>query len=280
MLVLDFILNVFCLLLWLNWRSGRLASSIRTTGIALVGTLRRADSAPRERWSSSLILVVILLVRPVLYLQLGASTHWTPQISLGAFVLHFRSDLISRMVAYSLLNFCVFLAAFYFSLLLIVAVNRSERGPDAWLALARSHLGILSRSPAWLCLLLPYLITFVLWLAIGPLLAAMEIHLPLKSFSQLASQAAIVGLGGWLLWQYAIALIFILHVVSSYVYLGNAPVWKSINATARNLLRPISWLPLRFGKVDLAPVLSLGFIVAIVIFAPVGLALLYQAWAA
>ncbi|HTD68039.1 MAG TPA: hypothetical protein VK846_16055 [Candidatus Limnocylindria bacterium] len=280
MAVLDFILNCVCLLLWLNWRSSRLTSFSRAPGIALVGTLRRAGAATRERWSSPLVLLAILLVRPIVYSQLGAAAHWTPQFSLGAFVLHFRSDLFTRMLIFSLLNFLLFLAVLYFSLLLIAAVNRNVRTTDPWIHLVRAHLGILSRCPAWLCLLLPFLITFMLWLTLGPLLAAVQIHLPLKSFQQLCAQAAVIGVGGWLLWQYIIALVLVLHVVSSYVYLGNARWWKFINTTASNLLRPLNWRPLRLGKLDCTPLLALALLVVIILLAPRGLVILHNRFAA
>jgi uncharacterized protein YggT (Ycf19 family) len=114
----------------------------------------------------------------------------------------------------------------------------------------------------------------------GPLLALLKVHLPVTSFYQLFIQASIIGLDGWMLWQYVIGAVLVLSIVSSYVYLGNAPFWNYINATAQQLLRPFQILPLRLGQVDLAPVLALALLVTVVIFAPAGLASLYKAFAA
>ena len=55
-------------------------------------------------------------------------------------------------------------------------------------------------------------------------------------------------------WKYFIVGILLLHLLNSYVYFGNHPFWNFVNATARNLLYPLRWLPLRVGKVDFAAV--------------------------
>jgi uncharacterized protein YggT (Ycf19 family) len=69
--------------------------------------------------------------------------------------------------------------------------------------------------------------------------------------------------------------VFLLHAVSTYVYFGNAPFWKFITLTARNLLRPISWLPLRLGKLDLAPWIAVVIVGLLWWFLPPVLAELY-----
>lgn len=275
MAVLDLILNVICLLLWLNWRSKGLGSlPNRPPAMALIGTLRRAGSTPRERWSSPIVLVAVLLLRALLYWQMGPSLRWLPQLSLPGFVLHFRADVLGRMFVFSLLGFLIFLGAFYFSLLLVVAVNSKEN--DSWTDLARAHLARFARLPAWLCVVLPFWASFLFWLAVAPVLAAIEVHSPIRSFGQLCGQAAVVGLGGWLLWKYVLAVILFLHIVSSYVYLGNSPFWKFISRTAQNLLRPVAWLRLRLGRIDFTPILALVLVVCGGIFLPQVLTLLYR----
>ena len=266
--VLDFILNCACLLLWLNWRSRGLAAPERVAGVALISTLRRTRSAPGERWLSPLVLLAILLVRAILYAQIGSTTHWTPRLTLEPLVLHFRSDHFSRMLLFSVLGFLQWLAGFYFSLLLLAAVNRRGSNQDSWLALVRAHLGRAAKLPAWLQLLLPAAVTFVCWMFVGPLLSAMQIQLPAGSFRHLAGQSFVIALGAWLLWQYVAAGVLVLHIVSSYVYLGRAALWNFAGLTARNLLRPVAWLPLRIGKIDLVPVLALAAVVLAALFAP------------
>lgn len=277
--VIDIILNCVCLLLWLNWRSRRMINVPRVPGLALIGTLTRAGASAPERWTSPLALLVILLLRAVIYAQVGHSARWHPQISVAAFVLPFRPDLFPHMLAYSLLNFLLCAGAFYFSLLLVAGVNRGASPADSWTALARMHLGVLGRCPGWLCLVAPFVTVLLFWMLTGPLLAFMAIHAPIRSFNHLLVQSAIVGLGGWLLWQYLIVIVLLLHLVSSYVFLGNAPVWSFVAATARGLLRPLAPLPLRIGKIDLRPPFALAAAVTLALHVPRGLAWLYERFA-
>ena len=274
--VFDFILNCACLLLWLNWRSRGIGAPSRTSGIALISTLKRTRATPGERWVSPVVLLAILFVRAILYWQIGSTNHWSPRLTLEPLALHFRSDVFSRMLLFSALGFLLWLAGFYFSLLLVAAVNRRAPANDSWLALVRAHLGGAAKLPAWVLLLLPLVITFAFWMLVGPLLSAMKVQQPANSFRHLAEQALVIALGAWLLWQYVLAGILGLHIVSSYVYLGRAPLWNFVGGTVRNLLRPVAWLPLRIGKFDLVPVLALAAVVLIAIFTPRLLAALYM----
>src|SRR4051812_29856897 len=106
--VLDFILNCACVLLWLNWRSRGLTNVPRAPGIALIGTLKRAERSRAERWPSSAVLGIVLFARAIFYWQAGPSFHWTPSFSVGPIALHFRSDMFTRMFLYSLLGFLLF----------------------------------------------------------------------------------------------------------------------------------------------------------------------------
>jgi len=100
----------------------------------------------------------------------------------------------------------------------------------------------------------------LLWLALHPLLAQLAIVPETKSNGQLLEQAAVLGLGTYLAWKYLIVGILVLHLLNSYVYLGNHPVWNFVNATARNLLSPLRWAPLRLGKVDFLPVAAIALV--------------------
>lgn len=274
--VLDFILNCAALLLWLNGRSRRLANLPRVPGIALIATLKSAQRRPEDRWPSHLALVVLLFARAILYWQVGTSARWMPTIPLGPITLHFRNDMFMPMLLFSLLGFLLFLAVFYFSLMILAAVNRGARENNAWLALIRAHLGPLARWPAPLLLLTPFVVTFLLWLALGPLFGLLELSAPASSFAHLAQQALVIGISAWLPWPSIIAGVFALHFLTSYVYLGSAPFWNFINATARQFLRPLVWLPLRLGKLDFAPLLGLALMALIIIYAPRELTRLYE----
>lgn len=275
MSVLDFILNCAGLLLWLNWRSRGLSGPGRAAGIALISTLRRAETQRGDAWVAPVVLASVLFLRAVFYWQIGPALGWLPRLPLGAIVLHFRSDMFMRMLVFSLLGFLLFLAVFYFSLLLLAGTSQPSNKSDPWVGWVRAHLGPVARLPGWLQLLLPPVITFCFWIIIGPLLGLMGVQALAVSFRHLVEQAAVIGLGAWLGWQFLILAVLVLHMISSYVYLGNAPFWNLITITGQNLLRPLAALPLRAGKIDFAPVLALAVVLLAAFFVPPLLVWLY-----
>lgn len=264
MALLNFILNLAALLLWLGWRSRRVDSSARHTGIALISTLKRAAPSDGRTWIFAAALAGLLIVRAMVYGQIGPSIHWIPSLSMGATSLSFSSVIFVRMLLFSFLSFGVFLAGFYFWLLLLSAVNQQTVETDPWQNLVRAHLGRLDRWPAGLKFFLPVLLTTLLWLGLGPLLAWLGINASAKSFGHVAQQAVVIGLAAMLAWKPLLAAVLLLHTLTSYVYLGSTPFWKFVSDTARQLLRPINRLPLRAGKVDFAPLagLALVFLIA------------------
>ena len=90
----------------------------------------------------------------------------------------------------------------------------------------------------------------------------------------------VVGLGSYLSWKYLIGGLLALHLVSSYVYLGNQPFWHFVAPTGRNLLRPLRRVPLRLGKVDFAPLVGIALVFLAAEFAERGLSQLYKQAAA
>ena len=93
MFVVHFLLNLAALLLWLGWRSRRLAAPARPSGIALLSTLKRADPAGGRIWIYPAALGGLLFLRAVFYWELGPSLHWNPSLSFGALTVFFRSNL-------------------------------------------------------------------------------------------------------------------------------------------------------------------------------------------
>src|SRR4029434_3648575 len=90
--VIDWILNLACVLLWLNWRSIRFTTVPQSIGVSLAGTLRRAEPIRAPRWSSLAALLAILFIRSLFYFQIGSAVNWTPTLELGAVALPFPSD--------------------------------------------------------------------------------------------------------------------------------------------------------------------------------------------
>ena len=133
--LLHFILNVAALLLWVNWRGMGFKEYVpyRST---LVHTLRSAELRPTQRWSYLFALAGLLLLRGILYQQVGAALKWVPVLDLGVLTLPFRSDLSGRMMLYSFLSFVAVWLGFHLWLLLLSIVNRST--PDTQTEIGRA----------------------------------------------------------------------------------------------------------------------------------------------
>ncbi len=256
--VLDFILNLAGLLLWLNSRPVRF-DTVGTPSLTLLRTLRRAGPASDRRWRHWIALALLLIVRAVIYRQLGAAVHWTPHLHLDVIALPFRSDALEQMLWFSLLSFGLVLAMFYLWLLVLSVVNRSLPDTDPLQKLVRLHLGRAEGLPAVVKLLLPPLLAVLIWLAFGPLLTALGILPAARSLTHTLQQALVMALASTLACKFLFIGVLLLHLLASYVYLGGWPLWSYATATAGRLLAPIRWLPLRFGRVDLMPVAGIVF---------------------
>jgi uncharacterized protein YggT (Ycf19 family) len=89
-----------------------------------------------------------------------------------------------------------------------------------------------------------------------------------NSSTHLAGQAFLVGTALCFSLKWLLPAILLLHVVNSYVYLGNNPAWDFISTTSANLLAPLHRVPLRIARVDLAPVVAIVFIVLLLHWLP------------
>lgn len=260
MALIDFILNLAALLLWWNWLAVRFDPLTKTSATSLVGTLRKAEPTGPKRWRSLAALVLLLFVRAIIYLQLGSALHWTPTLGLDIINLPFRSDYFGRMLLFSLLSFALTLGIFYSWLLLLSIANASVPDTDPIQRLARAHFKWLEPWPWPVKILLPFFIAALLWLALHPLLAQMGIVTKGRPIAQILEQSALIGAAAYTAWKYLIVGILLLYLLNSYVYLGNHAFWNFVNLTANNLLWPLRWLPLRFGKVDLLPVIAIALV--------------------
>ena len=255
--LINFILNVAGILLWLSWLSVRFDPLAKSTPATLVGTLRRAEPHRLRRWYFLAGLLALLVLRSAFYRQIGSAVGWTPSLHLAGIgvAIPFRSDR-PVMLLYSFLSFGGTLGIFYLWLLLPSLVNNRTGFDDPTQKLIRLQLGRIDRLPWVLKALLPLVGGLVAWYLVSLLLS--WLHLIPKPYSELhrLEQAAVVGLGCYLHWKYLIGVILALYLVSSYVYFGNQPFWNFVTLTGRNLLAPISRLPLQIGRVDCAPVLG------------------------
>jgi uncharacterized protein YggT (Ycf19 family) len=257
MSIIDFVLNLVCLMIWLNWRATRLDPLARASATTLVGTLKRADPHRLKLWHVLSALPVLLLLRAWIYWKIGSAVDWTPRLDLGVVALPFRSDLFRTSLWFSLLSFIRTLLIFYCWMLVLSAVNRKTAAIDPILRMIRLQLGRVADLPAWVQLLIPLILVAGLWAAFQPLLIQTGITNRAHSNLHLLERCLLIGVSIYFSLKYLLPAILLVHLIGSYVYLGSNPLWTFVGTTSRNLLAPLNQLPLRFRKLDLAPIIGM-----------------------
>ena len=272
--LVDFILNLAGLLLWLNWRSLRFDPLGKRKPATLIGTLRRAEPQRLRRWHLLAAIGGLLLVRAVFYWQIGLVSKpvWAGTLNLGVIALSFLSNSFGRMCLFSVFSFGLMLAVVYLWLLLLSILA----GPKPIHGLVQLQLGVADRWPRQVKLFLPLpAIALLCWLASWLLEWCGIIPGPV-SMVQRIGQSLLVGLDSYLVWKFLIAVLLTLHLLNSYVYFGRHPFWDYVNATARTLLQPLHRVPLRAGKVDIAPVVGIVLVFLLAGLAERGLIFIYE----
>lgn len=263
MALVDFILNFVALLLWLNWLAKPLLTAVRPSGATLLSTLRRADDRRKSRWLFFAGVWAVLFLRTWLNWEIGSAVGYTPGLSFGAVVIHFRSDLFLRMLAYSILSFLWLLAGLYSWMLFLSALNHRQLESDPLQAIVRQNLAWVERWPALLKLLLIPLIGLLIWVLASPVLARLGVQLPSRHWWPLLYQGALVGVANFLRLEYLLAGLLLLSMLSTYVYLGSGPFWSFVERSGAQLLQPLSQLPLQLGRADFRPIVALALVFAI-----------------
>lgn len=263
--IVDFILNVVGVLLWLSWRAIHVEEVARP-GTSLVATLKPA-SPPGSRWVYLASLGGLLVGRAFIYWLIAPRIPWIPRLSLGLTTLAFgpasealRGDVILRFLLFSFLSFGLAMAWFYMCLLFLSAINAKMPENHPHQRFIQLHLGWFEYVPRWLKLAVPLAVATVLWCGLNPVLARLNIA-PHAPASYLAGQGALLGAVFYVHLQYPLALILALHLVDSYVYLGENSFWKWITLTSGNLVAPLRWMPLVIWKIDLAPPLGIALLI-------------------
>lgn len=270
---IDFILNIAGLLLWLNWRSARLDPFNRGIPATLAGTVRRAEPMRLKRWHFLAVLAALLFIRAWFYEHIGPAANWTPKLNLTvvtpAFPLVIRGhDFFLSALLYSVASFVRLLVVFYVWLLAIAMLNRHETNPDPLHKLLLVQLGRVGRWPMLVQLIFSVLVIAVLWALFHPLLHHIGVTTTARSNVLLLTQGGVLSLIAYLSLKFLFLAFLIVHLIINYVYLGTNPVWEFINMTSRNLLAPLNRLPLRFGRVDFAPIIGIILIVLLLFVLP------------
>lgn len=258
MSLLDLILNIAGLLLWVSWRYVPFDPIHRAKPATLTGTLRRAEPLRVRRWHFLAALLALLLLRAVFYWWIGGALEWAPGIKLGAIAISFRSDVFGRILLFSFGSFANTLLVFYLSLIVLWLAGPHIPDADPCQRFIRIQLNPLHKWPKALLALLPLVATGLIWMAVGPLLGKWQIVPRPESWGHLLEQSAVLGLSVYPVAKHVVGVLLGLHLLNTYVYLGGHPVWNFINATGKRMLMPLKPLPLRFGKMDFAPLLGIA----------------------
>jgi len=266
--VIDFILNLAGLLLWLNWRSIHFDPFARLRPATLSGTVRRADPLKLERWHFLAALFGLLFFRAAFYRLIGPEVDWTLQLDLGVVVVAYRCNSILHTLLFSVSSFVQTLVVFYFWLMTLTFINRPAAEPDPFQKMIQLQLGKMARWPRMAQAIVPGLATVALWMAWQPVLAAAGVMNRTQSVSHLVGQGALVGLALYPTLKNLLPIFLFLHLIASYIYLGNSPLWDFISMTSRNILAPLKRFPLRAGKLDFAPLVGIILILLLLVAIP------------
>lgn len=275
--LIDSILNIACLLLWLNWRSTHAVAREKAPPVSLAATLKKTSPRRASRWISLGVLLVVLAGRAAFYWNVGMGLSWTPSLRLGVVSVPFRSDDFSRMLLFSMLSFGVVLFVAYAWLLLISVINRRVSVDEPMQRLVRVQLGWLDCWPAALKLLTPLVVATLSWGLGSPLLVKLGLAPAPISTIHRWEQAVLLGVSSLLSWRFLLIGVCVLYVLNSYVYFGQSSFWSYVNTTGANLLAPLRRLPVRLGKVDFAPLLAIALVLVAVRWAAQWLPRAFQA---
>jgi uncharacterized protein YggT (Ycf19 family) len=258
---LNLIMDLAALVLWLNWRQAGLEPLAVMAPATLAGTLKRTETAAPKRWKFGVALAVLLLARAWLYLQLAGVANLSPRLRLGFVNIPFRANLPLDMLVFSLLSFGFVLAAFYLWMLLLSTIDGGATDSSPVARMVRLQIPWAEHWPRVVKWLSPFLLGGIAWAALHPLLWWLAAVPESKSVAQLVAQAVVHGLGTYVVWEYLILGVLLVHFVNAQAYLGALPFWNYADTVGRNLLSPFRRLPLRIGRVDFLPLVVMALVI-------------------
>jgi len=148
-------------------------------------------------------------------------------------------------------------------------------GPEPVHSLVKIPLGWLDDLPPWAKIILPLIVTAILWWLASWLFCWLKIMPAPVAVAQRLEQSLIIGLDSCLLWRFPLGGLLLLHLLGSYIYFGKHPFWTYVNATAQKLLQPLHQLPLRLGRMDFAPLVGIIILFSFANFAENGMKTLH-----
>lgn len=237
----DHLLNFAALLLWLGFRG---------IGMGTPVTPVRAGLAGRLGWGTALVL--LLGGRAWFYWRMGAELRWVPWLNLGVTAIPFNSLILQRMWVYSVCSFAVWWGTFHCGLNLLSMLTHSRRDKDPWAAWVAAQLGPFSRLPALFKPLLPWGVVALGWLAAQPRLTAIGVLACPVQADRVWQQGLVLGATTVVAGLTCLTPFLLIHFTNLIAHLGSGRWLASTELVATRATRPLRWLPLTIGGVDLA----------------------------
>lgn len=247
----DHLLNLAALLLWLGFR-----------GIGVGAQVAPVRSGLAGRLGCGLALLALLLGRAWFYWRVGAESRWIPWLDLGVTRIPFNSLILQRMCFYSLCSFAVWWGTFHCGLGVVSMLTNSRRASDPWAAWVAAQLGLFSRMPAVFKPVLPWGALTWIWLVARPHLVAIGVLLPSGQPDREWQQGVVLGATTLLAGVTFLVPILLLHFTSLVAHLGSGRWLEFTELVATRATRPLGWLPLTVGGVNLASLLLAAGILA------------------
>ncbi len=208
-----------------------------------------ADSAARRILLGCLLL--LLALRALLFWILWPDRDL--EIDLGAVDYYTTGKGFTSHLVHSLCSFLAFLFLFHLWVLgLRLALGRV---PGVARATGRV-LGPAGRWPPLAGLALSLLGGMALWIACWGIGRAAGLELQYESLARHCLRAPLVALSLWTTFAALIQILLLLHLILSYVHLGDHPFLAMVDRGAEAFLRPLRLLPLRIARIDTAPLLG------------------------
>jgi hypothetical protein len=148
------------------------------------------------------------------------------------------------------LSFLLALGIIYASLLLLSVINEKSRATDYFCRLITLQLGFFGNWFWPIRFFLAPVAAALLWMLLSLLFVKLGIIPPPKTTAHAWEIAGVLALSIMLTWKYVLVLFLGLHLLNTYVYLGNSSFWQFVTQTGNRLCLPLRWL--RIGKIDLA----------------------------
>ena len=256
---LDWTTDLAGLLLWLSWRGFGAHPVSAKPALTLASNLRPADGGTPRRSPMALPGLLMLLVARAA-LHHGFPPHFAEAVpwSLGAVTVVFRSDLWSRMLAHSVLSWFGLLIQAYVAFAFLASLRRRDAETDPITRSLRGELGSLARWPSGL-FMVPFLVALGgLWLAVSPALVSAGLVPARASGAHALQQAGVVAIAGLACLKWPLGLLCLMRFFLDHVYLGPMPLWDYLHSTGGRLCGWLAPLPLRWGRIDLAPLVAAG----------------------